>query len=115
MERYLAKLIFNINTGSEKAVAEFDEQIRIIEAGSLQGAFQKARTIGRSEETTFLDPENRPVSWQFIDVSEVYSLEAIKDGEQLYSNTHMIQDSGAFIAYIRRRSMEIQAKHLLLI
>jgi hypothetical protein len=28
------------------------------------------------------------VNWQFIDVTDVYELESLKDGEQVYSTTH---------------------------
>lgn len=112
MEKYLAKLMFNINIDNGGDASQFDEQIRIIESRSLEDAFYKARVIGKKEEETFIDTQNKVVSWQFIDVSEVYPLNDVKDGEQVYSNTHKIKDTGSFIKFIRQKSMEIQAKNL---
>jgi len=112
MEKYLAKLMFNISVNNGDDASEFDEQIRIIESRNLEDAFHKARVIGKKEEETFTDSDNKLVSWQFIDVSDVYPLKEVKDGEQVYSNTHKIKDTGSFIKFIRQKSMEIQAKNL---
>jgi Domain of unknown function (DUF4288) len=112
MKQYLTKLMFNIHIDDGNDASQFDEQIRIVQSESLEDAFHKARRIGKTEEETFMNSHNRPVRWQFIDVSDVYSLEELKDGEQLYSNTHKIKDTSSFIRYIRQRSMEIQAKNL---
>jgi len=112
MNRYLIKLMFNINIDNGTHVSQFDEQVRVIESNNQEDAFYKARAIGKQEEETFLNAENKLVSWQFIDVAEVYPLENVKDGEQIYSSTRKIKDSHSFISYIRQKSMEIQAKNL---
>ncbi|PBQ32549.1 hypothetical protein CNR22_12460 [Sphingobacteriaceae bacterium] len=112
MEKYLAKLMFNINIDNGNDESQFDEQIRIIESQNIESAFYKARVIGKKEEETFMNSDNQLVSWQFIDVSEVYPLQEVKDGEQIYSNSHKIKDTGSFIKFIRQKSMEIQAKNL---
>lgn len=104
--------MFNINIDNGNDESQFDEQIRIIESQNLESAFYKARVIGKKEEETFMDAENRLVSWRFIDVSEVYPLQEVKDGDQIYSNSHKIKDTGSFIKFIRQKSMEIQAKNL---
>ncbi|MDI1353859.1 MAG: DUF4288 domain-containing protein [bacterium] len=112
MKRYLAKLMFNIRIENGKENSQFDEQIRLIESTSLEDAFYKARGIGKREEETFLDDQNKLVSWNFIDVAEVYQIEGLRDGEQVYSNTHTQTDAASYIGYIRQKSMEIQAKSL---
>ncbi len=112
MNRYLVKLVFNINIDNGNNASQFDEQTRIVQAHSLEEAFHKARTIGKKEEDTFTNNENKLVKWQFIDVLDVYELENIKDGEQVYSNTHENTDRYSFINYIRQKAMVIQAKTL---
>ena len=49
MQKYLAKLMFNINIDNGTDASQFDEQIRIIESHSVEDAFHKARGIGRKE------------------------------------------------------------------
>lgn len=112
MKRYLAKLIFNINIDNGNHDSQFDEQIRLVESQNLENAFHKARYLGKQEEESFVNKDNKLVNWKFIDVLDVYPLENVKDGEQVYSVTHEKEDTNAFINYIRRKSMVIQAKSL---
>jgi hypothetical protein len=78
----------------------------------MESAFQKARNIGKKEEEIFINNESKIVNWQFIDVADVYELESLKDGEQVYSTTHENTERHAFINYIRQKAMVIQAKSL---
>ncbi len=112
MKRYLIKLIFNINIDNGTHDSQFDEQIRIVESYNMEDAFHKARAIGKKEEETFVNTDNKLVQWKFIDVVDLYELDAIKDGEQVYSNTHERDDTTSFINYIRQKAMVIQAKNL---
>ncbi len=112
MKRYLAKIMFNISIDNGRHTSQFDEQTRLIEAINFEDAFHKARKIGKQEEETFVNHENKLVSWTFIDVLDLYPLENVKDGEQVYSTTHEKEDSGSFIKFIRQKSMVIQAKSL---
>jgi hypothetical protein len=112
MKTYLAKLIFNINIENGKDASEFDEQIRLIESVSIEDALYKARMIGKKEEETFVNVAHELVSWQFVDVCDLYALEDLRDGQQLYSTSVRSNDSSSYIQYIRNKSMEIQAKTL---
>jgi hypothetical protein len=108
MNRYIAKLIFNINIDNGKNISQFDEQTRVIEAQSLEDAFSKARLKGKEEETHFLNQKNKQVTWEFIGVTELYSLDKAKDGEQLYSNTYESEDPHSYINSAKQRAMVIQ-------
>jgi uncharacterized protein DUF4288 len=112
MKQYLAKLMFNIHIEDGGNNSQFDEQIRLIESKSFETAFQKARSIGKHEETVFLNQGNKKVSWRFIDVVELFPLQEFKDGEQLFSVTHEEQNVSSFINYIREKSMQVQVKSL---
>jgi hypothetical protein len=104
--------MFNIHIEGEENHSQFDEQIRLIESHSYDTAFQKARNIGKHEETIFLNQGNKKVAWKFIDVVELFPLQEFKDGEQLFSITHEEQHAPSFINFIREKSMEIQVKSL---
>jgi hypothetical protein len=112
MNQYLVKLVFNINIANESSAYQFDEQLRIVEAYTTEDAFFKAKSIGKNEEESFVNKENEMVTWQFIDVADIYPLGALKDGELVYSTTRKIKDNNTFIQYIRQKSMEIQAKNV---
>jgi hypothetical protein len=112
MNRYLAKLMFNINIDNGKHASQFDEQTRLIEARSFEDAFHKARYIGKQEEETFVNNDNQLVEWKFIDVADLFPLDEVKDGGQVYSSTIEKDDASAFIRFIRQKSMVIQTKNL---
>ena len=111
MNTYLAKLVFNIII-EDSAASQFDEQIRLIEAKSLEEAFFKARAIGKQEDGVFNNSRNKQVNWKFIDVTELYPLQDVKDGDQLYASTHETDDSDAFIRFTRQKSILIQTNFL---
>lgn len=112
MKSYLAKLIFNIIIENKDTTSQFDEQIRIIQAHNTEEAFRKARATGKREEETFTNSNNELVQWKFIDVAELHSLQELKDGEQIYSQTHETNDSKSFINFIREKALLIQTNFL---
>ena len=112
MSKYIVKLVFHIVTEGENKRSQFDEQYRLVEAQSMEDAFHKARYMGQREEEGFLDVNGKQINWNFVDISEVYPLNNFEDGEQIFSTTQEVPDSGSFIGYIRQKSMEIQAKTL---
>jgi hypothetical protein len=112
MNWYLAKLVFNINIDNGSNNGQFDEQTRMIQAPNIEAAFYKARTLGKKQEESFVNTKNSLVEWKFIDVVEIYALNSVKDGEEIYSTTHEKENAKNFIRYVQDRSMLIQAKSL---
>jgi hypothetical protein len=111
MNWYLAKLVFNINIDNGNN-SQFDIQTRLVHATSVESALFKARAIGKKHEESFVNSENNLVEWKFIDVTEIFSLNETKDGEELYSTTHETEDPESYIKFVKDKSMVIQAKNL---
>lgn len=111
MDWYLVKLIFSIHIDNENDNTQFDEQTRFIQANNLEQAFFKARAIGKQEEESFLNKNNRLVSWKFIDIVDLHALQQIKDGGLIYSTTYE-QEETSYIQFIRQKSMVIQTEVL---
>lgn len=111
MNWYLTKLVFNIRIDNGNH-SQFDEQTRLVHATSIESALFKARSIGKKHEESFINADNNLVEWKFIDVTEVYALNDIKDGEEIYSTTHERENSDSFIRFVQDKSMLIQAKSL---
>lgn len=108
---YITKLIFSINVPSS-AVAQFDEQLRMIEAASPEEAFFKARALGKSEEDTFINSNSKTISWKFIDVIELFPIENLKDGSEIYSTTYEAEEAESYIKFVRHKAMIIQSESL---
>jgi hypothetical protein len=112
MQNYLVKLLFNINIDDGNDRSQFDEQVRLVKSFSPEEAFFKARSIGRDEESTFLNAENKPVTWQFVDVLELYAMHNLEDGQILYTRSKKEEDHQTYITFIKQKAMELQTKNL---
>lgn len=111
MNWYLAKIIFSIRvTGSSHSMPQFDEQLRVIAAGSEHEAFLKARMIGVREEETFLNTSERMVEWSFIDVADLRKLGELTDGMELESAVHEHEEADSYVRFVKTKAMSIQER-----
>jgi hypothetical protein len=113
MNWYLAKVVFQVICGKGNHTAQFDEQLRIIEACDQQQAFQKAQQIGIQEEDTFLNQSMQLVQWKFVDVCELYQLNNIIDGAEMYSRITEVDNASQYIEVIRRKADGLQGSGIL--
>ena len=107
---YLAKLVYHIEIEEARKNTQFDEQYKIIEAVSEEEAFFKARVIGKREESVFENKHKHQVNWKFIDVAAIQVLSDLKDGSQVFSNTHESEEPNDYIRFVKHKAMLIQAE-----
>jgi hypothetical protein len=110
MKWYLAKLVFRIICGDGNHTAQFDEQLRLISAANEEEAFEKASTIGKSEQDSFFNLKQQLVQWSFVNVSELYRLNELIDGAEMYSRISEVDDADAYTTFVHRRAESIQQK-----
>lgn len=111
MNWYVAKLVFRIICGNGNHSAQFDEQLRLISAKNEQEALSKARKI-ISEEQTY--PENRnngAFRWNFINMTELYQLDELKDGSEIYCNILEVNDADQYIEMSHQKALLIEHNH----
>ena len=92
-------------------MAQFDEQLRLIEASNEDQAFEKACTIGKNAEDSFYNLKQQLVRWQFVNVSELHLLSELIDGAEMYSRINEVDDAEAYTTFVHRRAESIQRKH----
>ena len=107
MKWFLAKIVYRIICGSGNHTPQFDEQLRLIEADSEEDAFKKATSIGFNEEARFFNSRQQLVSWQFINVSEIYLLEDLRHGVEIYSRVTEVDDVETYISLINKKAESI--------
>jgi hypothetical protein len=107
MNWYIAKIIFGITTETSQK-QQFDEQLRLICADSQEEAFLKARTIGLSEEDSFLNDKNKRVQWEFINIPEVTLVKNLEDGVEVYSHIREIEEATSYIHVIHQKAMALR-------
>lgn len=111
MKWYLAKLVFQIICGDGDHMAQFDEQLRLIAAAGENEAFSKAMTIGNEEEESFYNSKQQLVRWQFINVSELYQVNALTDGMEMYSRISEVDNAEAYTSFVHRKAEAIRNKN----
>lgn len=92
MNWYLAKLVYRIVCGDGDHLAQFDEQLRLVQAEDELQAFNKAQLIGTREQDCFQNRHMQLVQWKFLNVTELYELENLSDGAEVYSRIHEDED-----------------------
>jgi len=107
MKWYLVKIIYQIICKGEQHTPQFDHQLRMIHAEDDLHAFQKGRLLGEREEDNFLNKNNKPVLWKFIDVSEIHPINQMLDGAEMYSKINEEDDAAAFIHVTRLRAAHL--------
>lgn len=110
MNWFLAKIIFRIMCGNGEHTPQFDMQLRLIHAEDETEAFSKAQLIGESEQSSFLNQQEKLVQWQFINVSELYKLSALIDGAELYSRIQEVDHADQYIGLVNKKAAHIQEK-----
>ena len=110
MKWYISKIVFQIICGDGQHTAQFDEQLRLIEAADAEAAFHKATALGLSEAETFYNQKEQLVQWKFIDVSDLYHLSLIDSGE-LVSKIEEVTDAEDYIRLVHSKSEQIQQKY----
>src|SRR5688572_2628925 len=111
MTWYIAKIIFNISAENTVHTPQFDEQLRLISADSMEEAFFKARAIGLSEEDSFLNEKSNKVKWEFINVAEIIPLKNLQDGIELYSQIHEPDEAKSYIQAVHQKAIYLRINH----
>ena len=107
MNWYLAKLVFRIICGDGDHTPQFDEQLRLVAGVTKEEACKKAQQLGRREEETFYNRRQQLVSWQFINLSELYKLSELIDGAELYSRIEERDNAEAYIHIVNQKAENI--------
>lgn len=106
--QYLAKLVFKIEVQNNLELHQFDEQFRIFSAPTPGIALTKAKTLGKQEESSFLNTNNNMVSWIFIGVSELTSLTSLQDGDLIFSQTHETNHGAGYLHLIQQKNYSLE-------
>lgn len=108
MKWYVAKIVYRIICGDGNHTPQFDEQLRLIEAADTFQAFQKARLLGHREQDNFMNANDKPVHWKFLDVTELTEMNSLSDGLEIYSQIKEEPEVDMYLGYIKRKANYLQ-------
>lgn len=113
MKWYLAKIVYRIICGDGNHTPQFDEQLRLIQADDSFQAFQKARLLGHREQDNFLNAQDKPVHWKFLDVTDLTEMNTPSDGLEIYSQIKEEPEADLYLGYIKRKAKYLQEVSML--
>lgn len=112
MKKFIAQTVFEIYRDPSKAI-EFDVQYRLVTAVDFYSALLKAISHAQSQEGV-VTPMNGPdLYWRFIGITNLYNLDSVRDGEEIFTQTHQTQEPNLYIRFVKQRTMAIQAQNLM--
>jgi len=109
---YIAKIVFQVICGEGNHAPQFEEQIRLIRAGSVQEAIHKALETGFREQYVFRNNQLDLVQWKFINVPELQKLDEEMDGMELYSHQEEPGNAFAYIARVHHQAASMGSRHI---
>lgn len=104
MNWFLAKIVYRIICGDGRHTAQFDEQVRLVAAGSQDEALEKSSRIGLQEEETFFNQKQQLVRWKFIGVTEVHALHDAMDGAEVYSQVKEADNAEDYCRFVQHKA-----------
>lgn len=109
MSWFVAKIVFRIQPASPAALAQFDEQLHLICAETADQAFFKARLLGIQEEDSGTGDTRKRVLWEFVNISELFPLNELVDGTEVYSRIYETSEAAAYINLVHRKAADLAA------
>lgn len=107
MSWYLAKIVFRIHCGEGNHIPQYDEQLRLIAADNQADAFFKAQSLGKAGEETFFNNKQQLVQWRFVNVCELYRLQPMIHGAELYSRITEEENEAAYEYIVNKKAENI--------
>lgn len=110
MKWFVAKVCYQIVTQDRHAQDQFDEQFRLVFAGSEEEAFRKAELLGLTEEERFLNRDGLPVHWKWVGVTELSEVKKLYDGAELFSGITEAERSAGYLNQLLTRTQILKSR-----
>lgn len=107
MNWYVAKLIFRITCGNGNHQPQFDEQLRLISASGEKEALRKAQKLISEEKLVFENKDQSAIRWEFITMTELYQVDELKDGSEIYCNILEVNNAEEYIEMSHQKALLI--------
>ncbi|KYP16557.1 DUF4288 domain-containing protein [Flavihumibacter sp. CACIAM 22H1] len=110
MSYYLATICYEIICGEGKHTPQFEEQVRLLDAGTREQAMQAAQEIGNQELLSWQYNQATKVEWKFLGIKELSCLPDLFHGAELYQQHHEIEHADGYRNYIKDKTIQLQRK-----
>jgi hypothetical protein len=107
MNWFVAKLIFEIKTQDSK-YAQFDEQLRLIEAVNEELALEMAYQLGSMQQEEIINSNNHSVAWKFVAVTEIQKIGEIAHGKEIHYKITEPEQAEQYLALVEAKATQLK-------
>ncbi len=107
MNWFVAKLIFKVETPDSR-YAQFDEQLRLIEAINEDLALEMAHQIGLMQQEEIVHSNNHSVHWKFVAVTEIQNIGEIAHGTEIHYKITEPEQAEQYLALVQAKAMQLK-------
>lgn len=111
MNWFVAKLIFEIKTQDGK-YAQFDEQLRLIEAINEELALEIAYQIGLMQQEEIVNSKAHSVIWKFVAVTELENIGEIAHGKEIHYKISEPEQAEQYLALVSTKAAALKNRKL---
>ena len=107
MNYFVAKLVYQLKT-NEEPVAQFDEQLRIIEAVNEELALEMAYQTGLMNQEDIISKNEQTVCWKFIAVTEIQHIGEIAHGKEIHYKITEPDNVNDYLALVHSKANHLK-------
>jgi hypothetical protein len=107
MNWYAAKIIFQIVNNS-KEYAQFDEQIRLINAINIELALEIANQTGLMSQEEIISKDGTLLQWKFIAVTEVQDIGDLVSGKEIHYAINEPEEVSLYVQRVLEKSLNLK-------
>lgn len=107
MNWFVAKLIFEIKS-PDSNYAQFDEQLRLMEAISEDLALEMAHQLGLMQQEEIVNSNNHSVNWKFVAVTEIQNIGDIAHGKEIHYKITEPEHAEQYLALVHAKATNLK-------
>ncbi|POY38017.1 DUF4288 domain-containing protein [Solitalea longa] len=108
MEWFIAKLVYQIQSGEGNHRPQFDEQLRLIQADDFSSALSKAKEVGIDQQSTFFNINKELVSWKFVDIVALDKVNSVSDKSEVYSEIVEADSANEYLSDLKIKARKVR-------
>lgn len=112
MNWFVAKLIFRVENHDSK-YAQFDEQLRLIEAINADLALEMAHQIGLMQQEEITHNKSASVKWKFVAVTEIENIGDITHGKEIHYKITEPEQAEQYLALVQEKASALKNRKII--
>jgi hypothetical protein len=108
MNWYAAKIVFQIVSDNNPDTAQFDEQVRLIQAVSRELALEIAHQFGLMAQEDFPTKKGSLLEWKFVAVIEIEFIGELEHGAEIHYAIKEPSEKELYLQRVQEKALNLK-------